>query len=70
MVNQPTQPDLFPERTVTTLTVKGSDADAAVARVRSLGGVLLSFTTQAGGMIELHTLLSADMIQRVVEGRP
>jgi hypothetical protein len=53
------QPDLFPERTTTMITVRAVEADTAVARVRALGGVLLSFSTIGGGRIALHVILPA-----------
>ena len=62
------QPNLFPERTTNTITVKVEHAEAAVARIRELGGVLLSFSPVGGGMLELHVLLDATMLAQVLEG--
>jgi hypothetical protein len=45
------------DRTTTTLTVKATEADAVVARIRALGGVLLSFSPIGGGRIALHVIL-------------
>jgi predicted enzyme related to lactoylglutathione lyase len=58
-MNEPMQPDQ-----TSTIVVKVTEADTAVARVRSQGGVLLSFATLGGGRLALNVILPpAELLQ-------
>jgi hypothetical protein len=65
-----TQPDLFPQRILTTLTCEATRADAIVARVHDLGGALLSFAPKPNGLIEMHIVIEAGLVEQAMEGKP
>ena len=52
-----TQAELYPSNQTATVELKAAEADAAVERLRQLGGVLLSFSPVGGGKIKLNVLL-------------
>ena len=65
-----TQPDLLPAPAEQLVSVPASQADAAAARVRALGGAILWFRPKAPDKIEMNIILDATLLAEAMEAQP
>ena len=68
-MRDPIQPELLPERTVTTITVAAVDIVRTEQRLRHIGGVLLGFSVTASAYT-LTVIMPPGEILEAAEAQP